>query len=279
MEVKCFKLGAFLNSTAEVFHIARTTIQSQNDLQLHKHGFAEVFWIKEGNGIHLINGQEIPLSKGMLCMIRPNDEHTFKLGKNREGLVVTNIAFFEESLSYFKNRYFSYSDTYFWTENQFPYTVQLDTDQLSELSSLADRLLSQPRDLLHLDFMMIHIFRLVCSIQSNQTHIPHWLALALDKYNTPENFRKGTEGFISLSGRTVDHVNRVIQKHLKQTLTETISKARLQYASRQLIMTNASIKSICFDCGIESVSYFHRLFKNHFGITPNAYRKKNHKVF
>lgn len=278
MNERWFKLNTFLYSSDEVFHIARTTIGSQNDLQLHKHGFAEVFWIKEGKGKHIINGQEVPLSKGTLCMIRPDDEHTFKLGRSREGLVVTNIAFFEESLTYFKDRYFPDSQSYFWSEEKLPFTVQLDADQLSELSALADRLISQPRDFLHLDFMMIHIFRLVSSIQDDQSHIPHWLAFALDNFNTPEVFKKGAKGFVDLTDRSVDHVNRVLRKHLKQTLTETVVKARLQYASRQLIMTNASIKSICFDCGFESVSYFHRLFKKHTGLTPLAYRKKNYKI-
>ncbi|WP_319268688.1 AraC family transcriptional regulator [uncultured Draconibacterium sp.] len=274
-----FHLNTFLNSDKEAFHIARTTINSHDGLQLHKHGFAEVFWIKAGKGIHLINNCEVPLEKGSLYMIRPEDKHTFKLDNYHENLVITNIAFYEESLNYYKERYFPKSDSYFWSNEKLPFSIRLNANQLNELSALADRLISQPRDFIHLDYIMIHIFRLVCSIESDFLHIPHWLAFALENYNSPENFKIGIQGFVQLTNRSIDHVNRVLQKHLKQTLTETVIKARLQYASQQLIMTNSSIKSICFDCGFDSVSYFYRLFKKYIGQTPADYRKKNRKVF
>ena len=274
-----FLLDTFLNSDKEAFHIARTTISSKNDLQLHRHGFAEVFWIKAGNGIHIINGQEIPIYKGTLCMVRPNDIHTFKIDKSHESLVVTNIAFTENSLLSYEERYFKDEDTCFWTKNELPFGIQLDSDHLNELSAIADRLISLPRNMLELDYIMIHIFRLVHAIEGEQSHIPHWLAYALENYNTPHHFRIGIQGFVELTERSVDHVNRTLQKYLKQTLTETVIKARLLYAGQQLIMTNSSIKSICFDCCFESVSYFYRLFKKHVGCTPVEYRKKNHKVF
>jgi len=274
-----FELETFLNNEKEVFHVARTTINSKDVIQLHKHGYAEVLWIKSGSGIHLVNGEEVPLSKETLCMIRPDDIHTFKLGKNQDRLVITNIAFYEESLRFFKERYFPDSDSYFWSTDKLPFCIKLETDHLNELSAIVDRLISQPRDYIHLDYIMITIFRLINSIEGEQLHIPHWLAFALENFNIPDKFKNGIQGFVELTKRSTDHVNRILQKHLKQTLTETVVKARLQYASQQLIMTNSSIKSICFDCGFNSISYSYRIFKTYTGQTPVEYRKKNHKIF
>ncbi len=279
MEVPRFRLEAFLNSAQEVFHVARTTINTTEDLQIHRHNYAEVFWIKSGCGIHLINGEERPLKKGMLCMIRPNDRHSFKLDKKQDSLVITNIAFDEQNLGYYKNRYFPELDRYFWTGDKLPFCTQLDAGKLNGLSALADRLLSQPRDHLHLDYAMIRIFRLIHILEGGKLDIPHWLAYAMDNFNTPAQYKAGVQGFVALTGRSADHVNRVLQKKLKQTLTETITNARLQYARQQLIMTNSPVKSICFDCGFDSVSYFYRLFKKYTGQTPIEYRKKNHKIF
>lgn len=279
MTNKLFHLNTFLKNETEVFHVARTTINSKSTLQKHKHGFAEVLWIKSGSGIHSVNDEEMMLNKGTLCMIRPDDVHTFKLGKNNTNLVVTNIAFDQNSLQFFKERYFPNSQSYFWIKEKLPFCIQLEKDHLNELSTLTDRLLSQPRDYIHLDYMIINIFRLINKIEGEQLHIPHWLAFALEGYNTPETFKEGIQGFVRLTGRSVDHVNRVLKKHLSQTLTETVIKARLQYAGQQLIMTNSSIKSICYDCGFDSVSYFYRIFKKYTGHTPVEYRKKNHKIF
>ncbi len=279
MPTNRFKLNTFLDHEEEVFHVARTTINSKNDLQLHHHGFCEIFWVKEGSGIHLINNLETPLKTGCLCMIRPEDLHTFKLNKNQESMVITNIAFYKDSLNYLKDRYFPESQNYFWSKETLPFTIQLDSDQLNELSAITDRLMGQSRNYLHLDYLMIQVFRMINCMEKQQNHIPHWLAYALENFNTPEQLKLGASGFAMLANRSVDHINRVLQKHLKQTLTETIIKARLQYANQQLIMTNSSIKSICFDCGFESISYFYRLFKKHTGQTPVEYRKKNRKIF
>lgn len=278
MENNRFYLPNFLNNKEEVFHVARTTINAKDDLQLHKHGFAEVLWIKTGNGIHLINGEEVPLSKGTLCMIRPDDIHSFRLGKNHDSLVITNIAFFEESFNLYKKRYFPDSDSYFWSNDKLPFCIQLEADDLNKLSAITDRLMSQARDYVNLDYLMITIFRLINKIEGEQLHIPHWLAFALENFNTPDKFKNGSKGFVALTNRSTDHVNRILQKHLKQTLTETVVKARLQYASQQLIMTNSSIKSICFECGFDSISYFYRLFRKYTGLTPIEFRKKNHKI-
>ena len=39
-----------------------------------------------------------------------------------------------------------------------------------------------------------------------------------------------------------------------------------------LRMTSRDLLSILMDCGYESPAYFHKLFKNTFGMTPRAYR-------
>jgi mannose-6-phosphate isomerase-like protein (cupin superfamily) len=211
MENNRFHLDTFLSNEKEVFHVARTTINYKDDLQLHKHRYAEVLWIKSGNGIHHINGEEVSLKKGTLCMIRPNDSHTFKLGKNQDSLVVTNIAFNKDSLHFFKERYFPDSDSYFWSNEKLPFCIQLEMDHLNELSAIADRLLSQPHDYIHLDYIIINIFRLINAIEGEQLHIPHWLAFALENFNTPDKFNEGIQGFVALTNRSVDHVNRVLQ--------------------------------------------------------------------
>lgn len=274
-----FQLKTFTANDDEVFHVARTTINSQKDIQVHKHGYGELFWIKEGKGIHLVNGKEVPIKKGTLCMIRPNDSHSFKLDRNQDSLVITNIAFGKDSLKLYQKRYFETNNTCFWTTDELPFSMQLDADQLNKLSVIVDRAISLPRNTLELDNIMIHVFRLVNVIKGEQEHIPHWLAYAIENYNTPDKFKDGIQGFVNLTDKSIDHVNRVLQKHLKQTLTQTVIKARLQYASHQLGFTNASIKSICFDCGFESISYFYRIFKKHIGYTPVEFRNKNQRIF
>jgi len=274
-----FMLENFLFNTVDVFHIARTTISSKNDLALHYHNYAEVFWINDGEGIHTINDYELPLQSGSLSMIRPFDNHTFKMVSAKSRLLITNIAFFQNSLDHFKQRYFPESTSFFWNNSQLPYTTQLSNDQLNDLSTLTDRLMGQPKDNLHLDHIMLHIFSMLAKNQLISSQLPHWLSFAIENYTIPQYLRKGLNGFTELCSRNPDHINRTLQKHLNQSLSETVNKARLDYAAKQLTMTNAPVKTICYQCGYDNITYFYRLFKNFYGLTPIEYRLKNHKIF
>ncbi len=273
-------LPSFLLEPNDVFHIVRRTITSQENLDYHDHDYAEIFWIKEGTGIHYINSEKLNIGKGTLCLIRPSDTHTFVSTGNNTGLVVTNIAFYLESLNLFKDRYFPHSNELFWTDSKLPHTVQLNTDQLHELETLTDYILSEKHDFFHLDIMVLQIFRILTESLSDKAQgIPHWLALALKQYNSPQLFRDGVPGFVALTNRTTDHVNKVIKQCLNQTLTETVTKIKINYAAQRLTMTNVPIKIICFNCGFNSIGHFYKIFKKYNGMTPNDYRAINHKVF
>lgn len=273
-------LPSFLIEVSDVFHIVRRTITSEENLAYHDHDYAEIFWIKEGSGIHHINGESYPIEKGTLCLIRPHDTHTFVSTGNNTGLVVTNIAFYLESLNLFKDRYFPDSETLFWTNDKMPYMVHLNADQLNEIESVTDYILSKKRDFFHLDIITLHIFRLLTeSFGDKSNDIPHWLALALEQYNTPQLFREGIPGFVALTNRTTDHVNKVIKQCLHQTLTETVTRIKMNYAAQRLTMTNVPIKIICFNCGFNTIGHFYKVFNKYNGMTPNEYRSVNHKVF
>lgn len=273
-----FQLHDFLKDE-EVFHLARTTISSQKDLIYHHHDYVEVFWIKEGSGKHLVNGHEIPIQQGSLWMIRPGDTHTFKMDAESKGLVITNVAFGKENLEYLKKRYFREEHTFFWEKGEVPFHVRLGKEQLSDISNISNKLLIRERNYLHLDHLLLHIFEIVTMEIFNNENIPHWLSHALKLYNSPEHFNSGVSGFVALTDRSADHVNRTVKTYLKQTLTDTVNKIRLEYASCQLITTNTPIKAISAACGFTSVSYFHRLFKSKYGFSPKEYRERNKKVF
>ena len=275
---KEFLLSNFLNAADEQFHLARTTITSSDDLQLHYHDYAEIFWITEGEGLHQINGQSIPIKKGTLVFIRPEDNHTFKLIKSNQRLVINNLAFSKSNMEFFLSRYAFYSRTFFPKSNQPPFTTQLTPSILSLISSQADQMFADPRDVMHLDMMVLFIFHTLQEHVSDNKCIPHWLSHALAHYTTADLFIKGIQGFVELTGKNTDHVNRVLQKFLNQSLTETINIARLKYASSRLIMTNSPIKTIASECGYATVNYFHRIFKKHYGLTPAEYRNKNIKI-
>ena len=54
-----------------------------------------------------------------------------------------------------------------------------------------------------------------------------------------------------------------------------IRHIRLLKAKDLLLNSPYSINAIAYDCGFNDPSYFARIFKNEFGLTPNVWREKN----
>ena len=69
------------------------------------------------------------------------------------------------------------------------------------------------------------------------------------------------------------HFMRFFKKNLGLTAIDYINEYRLNVASNLLVNTNLTITEIAIKIGISNVSYFNRLFKKHFQVSPMQYRK------
>ena len=69
------------------------------------------------------------------------------------------------------------------------------------------------------------------------------------------------------------YIGQLFKKETKISLNEYIHLIRLEHAKILLSESDKTILSIAFEIGYNSVSYFNRVFKNHFSITPKEYRK------
>lgn len=70
---------------------------------------------------------------------------------------------------------------------------------------------------------------------------------------------------------------KFFKKHLGITCIEYLNIYRLDIATELLNTTDKSITEISFETGFNSVSYFNKLFKVRFKITPKEFRNMNKK--
>lgn len=68
-------------------------------------------------------------------------------------------------------------------------------------------------------------------------------------------------------------LSREIKKKTGKTFTELMQEKRLSQAVFLLKNTDIGIDSVATSVGYENISYFHRLFKQKYGVTPKQYRK------
>lgn len=260
----------------EVFHIARCHINRSNPCRVHTHNFAELFWMESGDCKHMINGKERTLRSGDLILIRPGDRHGLT-AVDEEGFTLVNLAFRANTISFLKNRYFPRNAS-FWGKSGDPAQFVLSPQQSNLLEKLLERLSAAPRTCLELERFLVNLLYELAQPDSSSllSDCPDWLRHALNKIGEPSHFATGTRGLARLAGRCPEHVNRQLRKSMGTTATDVVNGARLEYAARQLTMTNRKIVDISLECGYHHLGHFYQLFGKRFKMTPRAYRLRNH---
>lgn len=255
--------------TGGYFHVARVTIPAGRGGEPHRHDFAEMFFVERGRGVHLINGGRQQLTRGDLVFVRPDDCHTFEASGG--GFVFANVAMPIAAIAALEQRYFrARPDDWPWRGGALPTTTRLNLPQLDRASDWVERLAAGPPTLLLLDAFLLDLL-------SSRGHVhaalPEWLAQAVDRYATAEQFTGGAGRLSALAGRSPEHVNRTLRRLTRRSTSEFINDLRIAYAARRLRLSDRSIAEISFECGIAHVTYFYRIFGERMGMSPARYRR------
>lgn len=72
-------------------------------------------------------------------------------------------------------------------------------------------------------------------------------------------------------------VSKIVKKHSGHTFKQLLQQKRLNQAAFLLSTTTLPVEDIILLAGYDNTSYFHRIFKEYYHMTPRAYRMKNGK--
>jgi len=73
-------------------------------------------------------------------------------------------------------------------------------------------------------------------------------------------------------GLTRRTLTRKTKSHVGQTPSELIRTTRVEHGARLLAETGETVSQIAYAVGFNSLSYFSRSFRAHFGVSPSSYR-------
>jgi AraC family cel operon transcriptional repressor len=110
-------------------------------------------------------------------------------------------------------------------------------------------------------------------LDTASAQIPQWLRWLSLEMLKKEHFKKGLPALYKLSGKSQEHLSRCCKKYLHKTPSKLVNDIRLEHSAKLLTTTNIPIIDISSDCGFESLSYFYRRFKEHYGLSPREFRK------
>ena len=69
-------------------------------------------------------------------------------------------------------------------------------------------------------------------------------------------------------------VCKIIKKQTGQTFKQLVQNERLKNAVHLLKSTHLPVTDIMLEVGYENMTYFYKIFKNEFQMTPHVYREK-----
>lgn len=262
----------------EAFHINSLQCTRSRSLEVHDHlDFAELFLVERGEGIHIVNGRELPLVEGNLVLLRPTDAHGFRT-KAMEGFRYVNLAFPRSTLAFIGERYYEGDQRFWGGKEPLPAACVLDMPRRSRLLEGLHELSRAPRLRIRVEAFLLGLCAELYAPENQEegpvgiSTLPPWLSRALKELERPENLHRGLSAFFELAGRSPEHVARECKRRLGRTPTEIVNERRLAKAVWLLDMSDEDALSIAYDCGFESPSYFYRLFRERYGESPRQYR-------
>ncbi len=247
----------------------------------HGHDFLEIMLVTSGALTHRVNGERQILESGNLLFIRPGDVHGFSPapGAPRCEFILLD---FELELFLTLSQYLE-NDAFLQrlTAPVLPPTFLPETDFAQDLGNRLLRFnsgnagvhLSKIRLKILLAELMARFF-LDDRNRLRESQVPDWLEVLCRKMRQPENFLAGLERMKTLACRTPEHLCKSFRRYLGCTPTEFINELKIRHAARLLADTGEEIPEIAARLQFESLSYFHRRFREQFRLTPAEYRRR-----
>ncbi len=274
MESVCLSYSEILRDGA-TYHLTRTPLEHKRPRQLHGHDFYELLWVQNGIMRHHTRSGHRDFPEGTLVFIRPNDIHGLQ-AKADETLVVS-LTLTPHIMTDMAQRYPELQDALFWSDAPEPETKHREMRQLATLNHAALRLERVQPTQLELEAFLLPLLVELLTGTDHPSQMPDWLNQACLAAQHPDVFRNGAAGLVRLTGRAHPHVSRTMRRFLQQSPSEYINTCRMEYAAKKLSGTSDTLAEIATECGLPNMSHFHKLFRAHFGQTPQRYRRAHQK--
>ena len=143
-----------------------------------------------------------------------------------------------------------------------------------QMTDIYLRQMTEKDDLTELSFLLLDILDSFTSMAFSRYKEPVLPALQNAVKYINENYSSTIklEALAAQVGLNPTYLSTVFKKEMGTTFSAYVTEKRIQQAKHLLKNTNASLADIAMAVGLESQSYFSKLFKKHTGMTPSQYR-------
>ena len=249
----------------------------------HWHNDIELIVVKKGRGLITLDTQPFMVEEGHIVVVLPGRIHAISTYQNHcmeyENIIFHTSLLYTNTTDRLTKQYFQ-----LLLEESQSITAHITPDlsnyaQLYQCIVQIDILCStQPSyyELMIKSHLYAFFFQLFsytmdrCNLPPNDSllKVKSFITYVENNYTSPITTSTAAHHL----GISTSHFMKLFRELMHITFTEYLNQYRLETAGALLRTTSDSILSISIQVGYNNLSYFNRIFKEYYGISPRAYR-------
>ncbi|WP_416327665.1 AraC family transcriptional regulator [[Eubacterium] hominis] len=257
------------------------------DFPIHKHNYVELQYVYKGKLTQIIDGKQITMKEGELMMLNTVISHEIKAAQ-KEDIIINFIIkpeFFQYifSLADIDNVILNFIMNTIYSNSSKGEYLYYKVSKQGSIKANMEKIITElyEPDLTSSISIKLLVGLLLVNLIKHSDEIEVYsvdnyekkLSLDILKY-IDEHYEEGSLAAISAQLNQPDYkICRIVKKYTGVTFKQLVQETRLNKASDLLMRTKLSITSIMQAVGYENITYFYKIFKEKYTMTPHEYRK------
>ena len=252
----------------------------------HTHNYVEFVYMCQGSTTHIIDGNRIVLKEGDLLFMNQNARQEI-LPAGRDDIAVNFMImphFFDLALRNLENESGALRDfliSCLTDRDMGGNYLYFDAADILPVQNLMENMiwimLNEPQNRRTLSQTTISLLFLTLIDQASHLHVSgnsydQNIMLHLFNYIDTQYQSASLSEFAEANGSDIYTMSRFIKRNTGRTFKELLVEKRLRQAEYLLSNTALPVADIAVSVGYENTSYFHRLFRSIYGMSPRDWR-------
>ena len=255
----------------------------------HRHNFVEVLYVCEGSLTNIIDGKKVVVNKGELLFLNQFTKHEIlKAGQNDIAINFMVLPEFFDvaySMTGNDNMLADFLVNVLRQDEERGEYLHFKVAEVLQIQNLLENIIyslvngEENRERINQTTMVLIFMYLVESVQYVEMRLPNqyenMISMTTLDY-IEQKYRTATLTELCTRLHLPMHVlSKMIKKSTGFNFKELLQRKRLNKAVELMCETDLPISDIIAAVGYENNSYFHRVFKEHYHMTPRVFRVKN----
>lgn len=243
---------------------------------LHWHDYYELQYVQSGHALQIVNGVSYEMGPGSMALLSPVEFHCFENVSSDDPLKVISIKFSDLILPQnLRGDIYGQSRTMVGQSDEAEMLFQrLHDEFFSDRYGKDDYIMA---GVIQLCVIMLREYIGQKAAEDNGHRTPIQEALLYIRSHYRGSIT--VEEVASTVHLTPNYFSEYFKKQTGIKFSSYVQKLRLEFAVGLLKMSDVSVKQVAEESGFNSAAYFSNAFKDHFGVSPEQFRRNGVRTF